>query len=314
MISGLAACLAITQLGQSSLNALQSEFRSSSEKPAKLMEINSAVFQLIEDGKLQNAADFSAAASIISYASNDYTIARVQHELTLAALADGDEASASRVAFTWDALLITMGREQRIGTMVYAPLASIGQKFHLDQAPKSIWLVFKNPVKAREAASAAKTDVEITKICDEDQAARQRDWAKLTAVEMNAIGQEDHKRLLRIVSLLKQGRVRTAEDFDHASLVMQHGTVWADYVMAHELSICSLLLGRKEAAWLAAATYDRMLLSSGLAQRFGTQAGSINGLPFKMSRIDTAAINDFERKALHAPSLKEASDRKWGLQ
>ncbi|MEI8282657.1 MAG: hypothetical protein WCG75_09660, partial [Armatimonadota bacterium] len=99
--------------------------------------------------------------------------------------------------------------------------------------------------------------------------------------------------------------------FDHASLVLQHGSTWRDFSLAHELSICSLILGNKKAAWLSAATYDRMLGSGGYRQRFGTQYGSVGGGKFSLDLVDSTGINDTERKAMHCPTLDEAKNRKW---
>ena len=187
------------------------------------------------------------------------------------------------------------------------------KKYPTPEAPKSIVAVMIDPEKALTVASKTKSDAEITKICDDDQAIRKQDWSKLTVKQMEVIGKADRARLLRIKQLLGMGRVITGEDFDHASLVLQHGSTWTDYSLAHELSICSLLLQNREksAAWLTAATYDRMLGSGGYRQRFGTQYGSISGGKFTLDPVDSAGINDTERKAMHCPTLEQAKNRKW---
>ena len=171
--------------------------------------------------------------------------------------------------------------------------------------------MISNPDKAFELAAKSKSDAEVTKLCADDQADRQKDWSKTPMKEIEGIAARDDARLARVKKLLDIGRVVTAEDFDHASLVLQHGSTWKDYSLAHELSICSLLLGNMKAAWLTAASYDRMLGSAGYRQRFGTQYGSIGGLPFTFDPYDSFAINDSERKIMHCPPLEKAINRKW---
>ena len=181
----------------------------------------------------------------------------------------------------------------------------------MDPAPKSIVLVLANPERARRAAATKTPSQEIEKIVTADQAARASDWSKLTQAQLEAIQKGDAQRKARVLQLLKAGKVVTFQDFERASLVMQHGHGWSDYVIAHELAMCSLLLGSKKSAWLCAATYDRLLGSAGYRQRFGTQYSSDGNGPFKHDPVDTRGINDAMRKALNCPTLKEASERKF---
>ena len=97
--------------------------------------------------------------------------------------------------------------------------------------------------------------------------------------------------------------------FAAASLVLQHGDVYASYALAHELSLCALLLGDKNSAWLLAATYDRMLGAAGHDQRFGTQYRGISTV--KLIEVDAFGINDTERTAMHCPTLAKALTREF---
>lgn len=294
----------------SSLDDLEKSFASVSGKNydfVKLQEINAQVFGIIESDQLKGPNEFYRAASLLSEFRNSFEVSRVKHELTLCALAGGDEKSKAAISHTWDMFLISTGREQRVGTMKIPN----EPRFALAPAPKSVLNVMSNPTVAMEIASKTKSDAEVTIICADDQSVRQQDWSKLTVKQMEEMSKSDKARLKRIIELLSAGRIVTAEDFDHASLVLQHGSCWRDYSLAHELSICSLLLGNKKAAWLSAATYDRMLGSGGYRQRFGTQYGSVGGGKFTLDAFDTTAISDSQRKALHCPTLEEAKNRKW---
>src|SRR5207248_1287567 len=170
--------------------------------------------------------------------------------------------------------------------------------------PKCITEVMTDPAKAREAAATAKNNDELKTIVDADQAARN---VKMTPDNLKKMGQEDKARSARVREIIAKGDLHTAQDFAAASLVLQHGDVYASYALAHELSLCALLLGDKNSAWLLAATYDRMLNASGHDQRFGTQYRGISAA--KLTEVDTVGINDTERTAMHCPTLEKARTR-----
>jgi hypothetical protein len=306
----LALLIATSSRQAPTLDDLQKTVDQYSKAPnydfAKLTQVNEAVFALAEKDAIRTPADFLRASSLISGLRGNFDVIRVKHELCLAALAGGDKGARQEIKKTWDALLISTGREQRVGTMLIPDM----EKFKVSPAPKSVRNVLMDPDKAKVAADMAKSDPEVTKICADDQAAREGDFTKFTPKQMEDMSKGDRKRLARIKQLLEQGRVVTSEDFDHASLVLQHGQSWKDYSLAHELSICSLLLDSRKSPWLAAATYDRMLESGGYRQRFGTQYHGIGG-KFVLSRVDTEGIGDAERKAMRCPTLEEARNRKW---
>jgi hypothetical protein len=294
------------------LDNLQKTFDQYSKAPhfdsEKLIGVNQSVITLIEANSIKAPSDILKASNLISDFRNSFDLARVKHELTLAALAGGDKGARNQIKKSWDMFLISTGRQQRIGTM----LIPGEQKFEVAPAPKSVRDVMIDPEAAVLRAGTAKSDVEVTKICADDQAAREGDFSKFTAKQMNDMAAGDKVRLKRIIELLEAGRVVTSEDFDHASLVLQHGSFWNEYCLAHELSICTLLLDSKKSPWLAAATYDRMLGSGGFHQRYGTQYMSYgNSNKFSLGPVDTTGIGDAERKAMRCPTLEEAKNRKW---
>jgi hypothetical protein len=126
---------------------------------------------------------------------------------------------------------------------------------------------------------------------------------------MKAAGERDDARNLRTREIIKAGELYTASDFANAALVMQHSARFSGYQTAHELAVCSMLLGdRGTGRWLIAATYDRMLGSIGHDQRFGTQYSGMAGTT-TLVRVDSAGICDAERKALGCPTLEQAKNR-----
>lgn len=198
--------------------------------------------------------------------------------------------------------MVGMSRERRIGVQRNT---WGGERWRVRPTAKSILMVYKGGL-----AAGASDNPEVKTIVNADQAARQGNWSKMTAADFEKLAKEDTKRLKRIKDILKAGGVKTANDFDRAALVCQHGETFDDYALAHELSVCSMMLGQKSAAWLAGASYDRMLVNAGLPQRFATQY-SINLGKTTLTRVDTDGINDTERKAVVRVTLQEARDRKW---
>ncbi|MBV6459609.1 MAG: hypothetical protein HONBIEJF_02759 [Fimbriimonadaceae bacterium] len=309
-----ASLLAFVLIQQSPLDHLQTRYEAAAAaKDFKAhFDINAEVFKLLEQDRLSNADDFYRAANLIADPQLDLEVSRVRHELALAASALGKADVHGLLRTTWDALQIAAGRGQRFGTIKAPGYDKFGQRFHTVPAAKSVKAVLENPGNAIQRARLTPSNAEITKIIDADQAVRTMDFSHMTLKQHQELQEGDRKRLLRIYKLLSDGKVVTSEDFDRASLVLQHGGVWADFAVAHELAICSVLLGNKRASWLASATYDRMLRSAGHPQRFGTQYGGVIGMPVTLQPVDTRGIGDAQRKAMGVPTLDEAKARKLG--
>jgi hypothetical protein len=171
--------------------------------------------------------------------------------------------------------------------------------------------VLRDLEKARGVAKSVPRNADLKNIVDADQADR-RNWNQLTPAEMKATGERDTARNRRTREIIQAGELHTASDFANAALVMQHSAGFSGFQTAHELAVCSMLLGdRGTGRWLIAATYDRMLGSIGHDQRFGTQYRGMGGTT-TLVRVDTAGICDAERKALGCPTLEEAKNRNLG--
>ena len=116
------------------------------------------------------------------------------------------------------------------------------------------------PAQTTTAASVppAGDNAALTSLFTVDQSAREGnhiDWGKLI--------QEDEQRRQQVHHMLDTGEVRTGNDFFHAAMIFQHGQNPDEYLLAHILAMDAVAQGSKEARWLAAATLDRYLLSSG---------------------------------------------------
>lgn len=266
-------------------------------------EINAEVIRLAGSNQLSTVEDYSRAARLIQIDMNGFRTARVLYELQLTAAAMGDPGAQAGLCGTWDSLLQSIGRPYRIDVSGIVPAHP--EFFQLEAAPACIQSVFRNPAEARANLAAAQDNPEIKTIVDADQAVRKNNWDTLTVEQRKAISDGDLQRNARVRAIVSSGEVHTANDFARASLVMQHSAQFAGFQLAHELAVCSMLLGdRQTGRWLVTATYDRMLRSVGHDQRFGTQMGPNGPL-----QVDETGICDAERQALGCPTLAQARSR-----
>jgi hypothetical protein len=90
----------------------------------------------------------------------------------------------------------------------------------------------------------------------------------LTGEQMQA---NDAARRKRVREMLEQKLLTTGNDFHDAAFIFQHGSEPEDYLLAHVLAMVAVSKGDASARWIAAATLDRYLQSTGEAQIFGTQ-------------------------------------------
>lgn len=279
--------------------------------PAALAQTKDA-FRLIESTKLTTADEFFRVSKFVTASDNHFRASRVRYELLLAAAVLGHTEAEKEIAVAWDELLAAIGRPLRTD---FKGLAQKHPDFYqVEAAPDCVQALLRDPEKARAAAKSAALNTEMKAIVEADQADRRSDWGKLNADERRAIHDRDIARNLRAREIILTGDLRTAADFANASLVMQHSPRFAGYQIAHELAVCSMLLGdRGRGRWLIAATYDRMLGSVGHDQRFGTQySGYGAGGASTLDHVDTAGICDAQRKALGCPTLEEVKNRNVG--
>jgi len=141
-------------------------------------------------------------------------------------------------------------------------------------------------------------NAEMRAIFAEDQAARQS--PNISAERWKSLNQQDAARRERTRAVLARGDLRAGEDFRNAAFVFQHGSAPADYLLAHTLALVALAQGDAGAAWIAAATLDRYLQSTGKPQIYGTQFGA--GSTPSQEPYDRKLISDSLRRQLRVPS------------
>jgi hypothetical protein len=108
----------------------------------------------------------------------------------------------------------------------------------------------------------------------------------------------DDTRQVRLRQMLADGKVVSAADYYHAAMIFQHGQSPDDYLLAHTMAVIAIGKGKHDALWLAAATMDRFLQSSGKPQIFGTQFVGQNGKPgIEEAPIHADLLSDTIRNA-----------------
>jgi hypothetical protein len=165
---------------------------------------------------------------------------------------------------------------------------------------------------------AQKDNAELERLFADDQS--DRTTSEGGKINWSVVGARDFDRRKRVMEVYAAGELRTAKDFYHAGMVLQHGNQSEDYLLCHEFCVAAVFLSASEsgstwilkAKWLAAASHDRFLLSIGRGQRFGTQftqiAAKKGKAPWKLDKI-TPGVSDELRAVWNVPTLAEAKSK-----
>jgi len=158
------------------------------------------------------------------------------------------------------------------------------------------------PWQAPSASPALSDSEELRRLHDEDQADRAAE-----AIDWSAVGPRDHARLKRVKELFETDQLHTANDYYRAAMILQHGEVPEDFLLAHEFCVVAILKGKndRESAWLSASAEDRFLMNIGRPQRFGTQFRSEGAGPLRLYTVGDG-VTDELRRLMGVHSLAEA--------
>ena len=111
--------------------------------------------------------------------------------------------------------------------------------------------------------------------------------------------------------IVEQGLARTANDYYHAAMLLQHGEKLEHWRQARELALRAAEMGHARARYMAAAALDRWLMRQGKPQKYGT-----NSWPDKVGwRVwdYDPTTTDEERADWDVPPLAELLLRAKGL-
>lgn len=144
---------------------------------------------------------------------------------------------------------------------------------------------------------------ELKKLVRADQADRETNDIDWPSVDLR-----DKERATKIVEILKEGKIKTAEDFYNARLIFQHGDSPDDMKLAFSLAIISARLAPAHPAlkWLAAAAWDRYMMWKKLPQWYGTQSQFFKETGrTSLYPILPDAVSDAERAEAQVPPLSK---------
>ncbi len=142
---------------------------------------------------------------------------------------------------------------------------------------------------------------ELRALYEEDQADRRGAFP-------TDLSKRDERRRRRVEQLLARGAVADPEDLFFAAMVFQHGADRSHFLRAHELAKRAAELGStRPARWLAAAAYDRWLMTGGLPQKYGTQYRFAHGR-WVLHNVDPTTTDE-GRAHWDVPPLAEALRR-----
>jgi len=185
-----------------------------------------------------------------------------------------------------------MKRDLNLNLLLLLVVLLASTTLHSSPILRSIW-----------AQSSPKDNEELARLYQEDQADR---VPKDGPVDGKAIVARDRVRQARVKELYQANQLQTGADYYHAAMVLQHGYVPEDYLLAHELCVVGISKGEAKAKWLAAASEDRFLMAIGRPQRFATQYRSDSpGTPMHLYQVNEG-VTDELRRAMNARSLAEA--------
>jgi hypothetical protein len=153
-----------------------------------------------------------------------------------------------------------------------------------------------------------KDNEELKRLCAEDQSDRTPPAGK--SIDWAVVNPRDKARLRRVKEIYTQNLLQTANDYDCAATVLQHGEVPEDFLLAHEFWVVAISKGKNDQDTLsmAAASEDRFLTKIGRPQRFGTQVHSMDNGPVELYPIDSS-VPDGLRRVMIGHSLAEVKAR-----
>jgi hypothetical protein len=142
---------------------------------------------------------------------------------------------------------------------------------------------------------------ELRLIFEEDQGDR------ASGLVAELVPERDADRRHRVAAAIDAGGLVEPADYYNAAMVFQHGVDLGDYWRAHELAVKAADRGYRQARWLAAAAYDRWLMSQGRPQKYGTRYRAAAG-KWALWDVDPETTDE-ERSRWDVPPLADAKRR-----
>jgi hypothetical protein len=146
-------------------------------------------------------------------------------------------------------------------------------------------------------------NLRLQELFEADQKDRSRVYDSDAAVQ--ALQKRDSERRQTVIDMIRAGGVNTANDLYHASVIFMHGVSTRDYLIAHRLSTVAATMGHRPSRWLCAASLDRLLMTVGQPQVYGTQFEhnpEDNRYELRLP-IDDSVLLGFEKRFFDVPAV-----------
>ncbi|MEM1220434.1 MAG: tetratricopeptide repeat protein, partial [Bacteroidota bacterium] len=146
---------------------------------------------------------------------------------------------------------------------------------------------------------------ELKALAEADQADREPE-----KIDWVIVNNRDEERQKRVTEMLKEGVVRTAEDYANAAIIFQHGQDTTASRLAVAMMRKAIELDSTRDKWLLAAAIDRDLMRRDLPQIYGTQFRRNDiGEPWYRYKIDTTQVTDEERLEYGVETLAQQLEK-----
>ena len=143
---------------------------------------------------------------------------------------------------------------------------------------------------------------ELQKLFEQDQADREG-YTQIDYTQRQRMFLRARARREQVEDLLATNPLLDAQDYFHAAMIFQRGETPEDFWLAHRLAYRGARQGHTACFCLMAAAYDRVLMSQGLPQKYGTQYVMRDGRRV-LYDVDPATT-DMERARWHLPPLAQ---------
>jgi len=160
------------------------------------------------------------------------------------------------------------------------------------------------------AAGNTDTPSELKQMYEQDQSERLAARNNPLKGDWSSISKHDEAHRVKVLKLMRENKIQTGDDYYYAAMIMQHGATMDDYVLAHLFSCAAAQRGKRDAIWLSAASFDRLMISMDRPQYFSTQYFANQGEAYAIKNPNnTSLLTDEVRKAFNVPTLAETDAR-----
>src|ERR1035437_1544834 len=124
-------------------------------------------------------------------------------------------------------------------------------------------------------------NLELQKLYEEDKKERTD-----LSIEEKVLAEHTKARIKKAKELMQSIDQNEIWNLHYLAYLFQHGINTDDYKVAHEFAKKAVALGSTATRWLFAATLDRLLVSQGKPQKFGTQFKKNTNSEWEMLPLD----------------------------